>query len=248
MRGRDRADATVSRGQIARPAERIPASSCQLARSRRGLQAKSPPGASSLPSSLLVRCLYRPGEFFGQLIGWPLQLAVTGLRRRRGWIRVGHRRHAGHRDQPPANLHPLARSWKTSLSDHAQSCRAADPSKSESARPNVLIVQYLQNFQIADRHPGDAVGPMRRALHHCLCPVGCHIGFAYVSKDVLPADEALEAWRQVVATRRTEDGTHAVEILDRVAVDRRLPIEVAGGCACLVRAGPGLSSRARSAR
>jgi hypothetical protein len=82
--------------------------------------------SSSLPWSLMVRCLYRPGEFFGQLIGWFLQLAVTGLRRRHGWIRVGHRRHAGHRDQPSANLQPLARSWKTSLSDHAQSCRTAD--------------------------------------------------------------------------------------------------------------------------
>ena len=81
---------------------------------------------SSLPASLLVRCLYRPGEFFGQLIGWLLQLAVTGLRRRRGWIRVGHRRHAGHRDQPPANFHPLARSWKASFFNHAQSRCAAD--------------------------------------------------------------------------------------------------------------------------
>jgi hypothetical protein len=74
---------------------------------------------------------------------------------------------------------------------------------------------------------------MRRALHHCLCPAGCHIGFAYVSKDLLPTDEALETWRQIVATRRTEDGTHAVEMLDSVSVDRRLPIGVAGGPAYL---------------
>ena len=100
-----------------------------------------------------------------------------------------------------------------------------------SARPNVLIVQYLQYFQIADR--GRAVGPMRRTLHHWLCPVGCHIDFAYVSKDVLPTDEALEAWRQLVATRRTEDGAHTVEILDRIAVDRRPLIGVASGPAYL---------------
>src|SRR6185437_6633220 len=103
-----------------------------------------------------------------------------------------------------------------------------------SARSNVLIVEYLQYFQIADRHPGHAVGPMRRALHHWLLPVGCHIGFADVSKNVLPADEALEAWLQFVGARWTENGAHAIEILDRMAVDqRRRLIRVASGTTCL---------------
>jgi hypothetical protein len=81
-------------------------------------------GCPSLSSSLLVRCLDRPGEFLAQFIGWPLRLAVTGLRL---WLgRFGDRRHAGQRDQPPANFHPLARSWKASFLDHAQSRWAAD--------------------------------------------------------------------------------------------------------------------------
>lgn len=102
-----------------------------------------------------------------------------------------------------------------------------------SARPNVLILQNLQDFQIADRHPCDAPGPMRRTLHHGLCPAGCHIGFAQVSKDILRSDEALEARRHVVATCRTEDGTHAVKILDRTAVDRLMSTRVAGRSAHL---------------
>ena len=55
---------------------------------------------------------------------------------------------------------------------------------------------------------------------------------ADVSKDVLPADEPPEARRRDVAARRTVDGAHAVEILDRVAVDRRLPLTAARGPAC----------------
>src|SRR5690349_9099683 len=102
-----------------------------------------------------------------------------------------------------------------------------------SARSNVLIVEYLQYFQIADRHPGHAFGPIRRALHHCLLPVGSHIGFADVSKNVLPADEALEAWLQLVGARRTENSAHAIEILDRMAIDQRLLIGVVSGTACL---------------
>lgn len=70
---------------------------------------------------------------------------------------------------------------------------------------------------------------MRRTLHHCLCPVGCHIGLAYVSKDVLLTDEALEAGRQAVATRRTEYSPYAVEMLDRIAVDRRQRMGVTAG-------------------
>ena len=101
-----------------------------------------------------------------------------------------------------------------------------------SARSNVLIVEYLQYFQIADRHPGHAVGPIRRALHHWLLPVGCHIGFADVSKNVLPADEALEAWLQFVGARWTENGAHAIEILDRTAVDRRRLTGIARRPAC----------------
>ena len=62
--------------------------------------------AGALEAWLLVRCFYRRGEFFCELIGWPLRLAVTGLRRRRGSVRVGHRRHARHRDQPTFTRSP----------------------------------------------------------------------------------------------------------------------------------------------
>ena len=58
---------------------------------------------------------------------------------------------------------------------------------------------------------------------------------ADVSEDVFPADEAIEAWRQRVDTRRTEDGAHTVEILDRIAVDQRLPIRVTSGATLLCR-------------
>ena len=162
----------------------------------------------------------------------PLQLAVTGLRRWRG--RLGHRRHAGQRHQSPANLHPLARFWKASFSSHAQSRRTLDAKQiRKSARPNILIVQYFQNNQIADRYPGDTVRPIRRALHHCLFPLGRRVGFAYAAEDVLTANEALDTLHQLVATRWTEDGTHAIKILDRVAADRWLPIGAASGHAYL---------------
>ena len=74
------------------------------------------------PEGLLVCSLYDPGEFFDPFIGWLLRLAVPGLRRRHNCIRVSHRRHAGHREQPPACSHPLARSWKAFLSHRAHSC------------------------------------------------------------------------------------------------------------------------------
>src|SRR5512142_389630 len=69
-----------------------------------------------------------------------------------------------------------------------------------SAGSNVLVFEYLHDFQVAERHPVHAVGPVRRALHH-----GLTLRHADVPKDLLPADEALEAWRQRVAARRTED-------------------------------------------
>ncbi|MBS0523976.1 MAG: hypothetical protein JSS04_10090 [Proteobacteria bacterium] len=75
---------------------------------------------------LLVGCLYRPDELFAQLIGWRVRVAVTVFRRRRDWIGVNHRPHAGHRERPSAGSHPLARSSKMFLSLHAQSCRAAN--------------------------------------------------------------------------------------------------------------------------